>query len=54
MRRRIRESVRLSLWRLPVGWSIVFNPRRVAAEKPYSEILGEVEQVLERCAASLS
>ena len=54
VRRRIREAVRLNLWRLPSGWSLVFNPRRVAANRPFSEIVAEVEQVLARCAASSS
>ena len=54
VRRRIREAVRLNLWRLPVGWSFVFNPRRVAADRPFSEIVAEVEQVFARCAASSS
>lgn len=54
VRRRIREAVRLNLWRLPVGWSLVFNPRRAAAGRPFSEIVAEVEQVFARCAASSS
>lgn len=54
VRRRIREAIRLNLWRLPTGWSLVFNPRRVAATRPFEEIVAEVEQVLARCAASSS
>lgn len=54
LRRRIREAVRLSFERLPVGWSLVFNPRRVAANRPFPLIVAEVEQVFERCAASSS
>lgn len=54
VRRRIREAVRLKLSLLPNGWSLVVNPRRVAATRPFAEILAEVEQVLARCAASSS
>lgn len=54
LRRRVREAVRLSLGQLPTGWSLVFNPRRVVADIPFTEILAEVEQVLKRCAASSS
>ncbi|MDZ7637484.1 MAG: ribonuclease P protein component [Bryobacterales bacterium] len=54
VRRRIREAIRVNLWRLPNGWSLVFNPRRVAAERSFPEIVAEVEQVLARCAASSS
>ncbi len=54
VRRRIREAVRVNLWRLPDGWSLVFNPRRIAVNRPFSEIVAEVEQVLARCAASSS
>lgn len=52
IRRRVREAVRMSYQRLPVGWSLVFNPRRVAADAPFGELLAEVEEVLDRCAAS--
>jgi ribonuclease P protein component len=52
IRRRLREAVRLSYHRLPVGWSLVFNPRRVVTEVSFSELLAEVEEVLDRCAAS--
>lgn len=51
MRRRVREAVRLLLARLPVGWSLVFNPRRNVADVPFAEVQLEVAQVLERCAA---
>jgi ribonuclease P protein component len=54
IRRRVREAVRLSLEQLPTGWSLVFNPRRVALDAPFAGILAEVEQVLKRCAASSS
>ncbi len=54
IRRRVREAVRISLERLPVGWSLVFNPRRIAGELPFAEVLAEVGQVLDRCAASSS
>ncbi|MCZ2153838.1 MAG: ribonuclease P protein component [Bryobacterales bacterium] len=54
VRRRVREAIRVNLWRLPAGWSLVFNPRRVAAKRPFPEIVAEVEQVLARCAASSS
>ncbi|MCW5964017.1 MAG: ribonuclease P protein component [Bryobacterales bacterium] len=54
IRRRVREAVRISLRRLPTGWSLVFNPRRIAGELPFDEVLAEVVQVLDRCAASSS
>ena len=50
LKRRMREAVRISLERLPVGWSLVFNPRQVVATMPFTELLAETEQVLERCA----
>jgi ribonuclease P protein component len=53
LKRRMREAFRLSAERLPKGWSLVFNPRRAASGMPFSEIIAETEQVLERCAKSL-
>ena len=54
IRRRVREAVRISLGRLSIGWSIVFNPRRTSQDMPFAEILAEVVEILDRCAASSS
>lgn len=49
IRRRIREIVRLRRNRFPVGYSIVFNPRRAAYDAPSERLCTEVERLIERC-----
>jgi len=49
IRRRMREAVRLQLPKLPPGWWVVFNPRRVVLTAPFSELQEEVARVFRRC-----
>jgi ribonuclease P protein component len=51
VRRRMREAVRLEQHLFAPGWSIVFNPRRVAAEIPFESLRKEVAKVAARCKA---
>ena len=52
IRRRLREAVRLHLYRLNPQWSIVINPRRKALDAPMTEIQSEVDRLLGRCNGS--
>ena len=52
IKRRMREAVRLHLSELPVGWCIVFNPRKPAASVPFPELEAEVRKLFQRCANS--
>lgn len=49
IKRRIREAVRLNLWRLEPEWAVVFNPRIAALEAPFDELQREVQRVFSRC-----
>jgi ribonuclease P protein component len=49
IKRRVREAVRLRLDRLSPQWEIVFNPRRLAMDSPFTELTREVEKVFLRC-----
>jgi ribonuclease P protein component len=52
IKRRMRESVRLELDKLPPRWDIIFNPRRSVLEAPFAVLRLEVEKVFARCATS--
>ena len=49
IKRRLREAVRLRLDRLSPQWEIVFNPRRLAMNSPFTELTREVEKLFLRC-----
>ncbi|MEX2262869.1 MAG: ribonuclease P protein component [Bryobacteraceae bacterium] len=49
MKRRLREAVRSRLELLDTDWMIVFNPRPRVLDAPFSEVLGEVERLFQRC-----
>ena len=49
VRRRMREAVRLEQHAFAPGWSIVFNPRRTAADVPFESLRKEVVRVAARC-----
>jgi ribonuclease P protein component len=49
VRRRMREAVRLEQHLFPLGWSIVFNPRRTLANVPFESLRKEVAKVAARC-----
>ena len=49
VRRRMREAVRLEQHLFAPGWSIVFNPRRTAADVPFESLRKEVVRVASRC-----
>lgn len=49
IKRRVREAVRLNLWRLGPEWAVVFNPRSAALEAPFRELEREVQKVFARC-----
>lgn len=51
MRRRIRETFRRRLWRVPPCWRIVVNVRRAAFDAPQELLDREVEKVLQKCSA---
>jgi ribonuclease P protein component len=46
IKRRIREILRTSGARMPVGFDFVVNPRRPAAERPYAELRTELMALL--------
>ena len=57
IRRRMKEAVRLELWRLcevPAGsvWDFVFQPRKPVLEVTMEQLRGEVGKVFKKCAAS--
>jgi ribonuclease P protein component len=52
IKRRVREAVRLNLWRLGPEWAVVFNPRSAALEAPFRELEREVQRVFARCVES--
>lgn len=49
IRRRLRETVRLHRHEFPAGYSIVFNPRRMAYDAPVEQLHREVERLIEKC-----
>jgi len=51
LKRRMREAVRLSLWRLAPGWAVVFNPRRGVLHAPIEDLTREVGRVFSQCGA---
>ena len=51
VRRRVREAVRLEQHLFGHGWSVVFNPRRTAADIPFEALRKEVARVAARCKA---
>jgi ribonuclease P protein component len=51
IRRRVREAVRQRFHRLAPQWQIVINPRRVAREAPFQDLLKEVERLFTRCSS---
>jgi len=52
IKRRMREAVRLQLWKLGPRWDIVFNARRAVLEAPFKDLEREVDRVFRRCNAS--
>jgi ribonuclease P protein component len=52
IRRRLREAVRLEMWRLRGPWDLVFHPRKAVLEMPMPELRREVEKILARCGTS--
>lgn len=52
VKRRMREAIGRQLEKAPDRWSIVFNPRRNAAEAPFDDLCSEVGRILERCKSS--
>jgi ribonuclease P protein component len=51
IKRRLREVLRRRLTNIRPQWWIVFNPRRAAAEVPFTELEREVDRLIERCAS---
>lgn len=49
IKRRLREAVRLNLWRLGPRWDVVINAREAAAEAPFVELLQAVERLFAQC-----
>lgn len=49
MKRRLRDCVRRSLWRIDPHWHIVFNLRRAALGAPFPQIETEVDKLVQRC-----
>jgi len=49
IKRRLREAVRLELWRLAPNWDLVLQPNRSALEAPFSALREELAKVFERC-----
>ena len=52
LKRRMREAIGRQIENAPDRWSIVFNPRRNAAEAPFEDLCREVGRILERCKQS--
>ncbi|MCS6954216.1 MAG: ribonuclease P protein component [Bryobacterales bacterium] len=50
IKRRLREAVRLNLWRLGPEWAVVFHPRLSVLEASFEELQHEVRRVFSRCA----
>ena len=48
IKRRLRECVRLRRERFPIGFDLVFNPRKSLLDAPWGEIEGHVEKLLQR------
>ena len=49
IKRRMKEAVRLELFRLPQSWNIVFNPRRSVLDAAFDDLRQEVGRVFDRC-----
>jgi ribonuclease P protein component len=56
IKRRLRECVRLRRDRFPANLDVVFNPRKLLLDLPWSEVERQVDKFLERlnssCASS--
>lgn len=52
LKRRMREAIGKQIEAAPANWSIVFNPRRTAADAPFEDLCREVGRILERCRQS--
>ena len=50
IRRRMREAIRVELWRLEESWDLVFHPRRSVRDAPLPMLRREVERILAQCA----
>jgi ribonuclease P protein component len=49
LKRRMREAIRLELWRLEGRWDLVFHPKRTANETPMPLLRREMERIFSRC-----
>jgi len=49
LKRRVREAMRMNLWRLGPEWSMVVNPRQAALIAPFEDLKREVEKLFWRC-----
>jgi ribonuclease P protein component len=49
IKRRVREAVRLNLWRLDPQWQIVLNPRRAVLTAPFASLQQEIVRLFTRC-----
>jgi ribonuclease P protein component len=52
LKRRMRAALRAHLAGAPNNWTIVFNPRRQAAEAPFDDLCREIGRILDRCKQS--
>ena len=52
LRRRLREAVRLELWRIDGPWDFVFHPRKPVLEISMPALRREVERILAKCGTS--
>jgi ribonuclease P protein component len=52
LKRRMREAVRSQLNIAPVGWAIVFNPRRSVLDATFEDLCREIGKVFIKCKPS--
>ena len=51
IKRRIREAVRMQLWKAEPQWDIVINPRKAALNAPLGALERDLDKVFRRCRA---
>lgn len=49
IKRRLREAVRLELWRLDSRWDVVFHPFQSVLQAPFAALRQEVVRVFQKC-----
>ncbi|MBK5290183.1 MAG: ribonuclease P protein component [Acidobacteriia bacterium] len=52
IRRRMREAIRLELWRLDSGVDLVFHPRRLVLDAAFDQLRRQVERAFTKCRTS--